>query len=84
MPLMPQLLMNSSPEIKGHTHEIHTDYSKLAGASPRGSTSMWYSGTGILPVIIPIAERSHWDGKRLPHWIEGVLHDLCLMADSEP
>lgn len=84
MPLMPQLLTNSSPEIKGHTHESCTDYSRLAGASPRGSASMWYSGTAILPIIIPIAECSHWDGKRLPNWIEGVFHHLRLMADGEP
>lgn len=78
MSLRPQLLMNSSPEIKDHTHESWPVY------SPRGSASIWNSGTRTLPVKIPVAERSHWDGKRLPNWIEGVLHHLRLMADGEP
>lgn len=38
----------------------------------------------ILPVIVSIAERPHWDGERLPHWIQCVLHHLCFMADSKP
>jgi hypothetical protein len=37
----------------------------------------------ILPVIVPIAEGSHGDRERLPHWIEGVLHDLSLVANGE-
>lgn len=73
-------LMNSFP---GHPHTRCTDYSRLVGA-PYRSASMLYSDTAILPVIIPIAECSHWDGKRLPNWIEGVLHHFRLVADGEP
>lgn len=36
------------------------------------------------PVIVTVAERPDGDGEGLPHGVQGVLHDLGLVADSEP
>lgn len=38
----------------------------------------------VSPIIVPIAEGSHRDGESLPDWVQGVLHDLSLVADGEP
>lgn len=38
----------------------------------------------ILPVIVPVAERSDRDGEGLPHRVQRVLHHLSLVADGEP
>lgn len=36
------------------------------------------------PVIITIAESPDRDLKGLPHWVQRVLHHLCLVADGKP
>lgn len=41
--------------------------------------------TGELsPIVVPVAEGSHRNGEGLPDWVEGVLHDLSLVANGEP
>lgn len=37
-----------------------------------------------LPVIIAIAKSSNRDLKGLPHWVQRILHHLCLVADRKP
>lgn len=37
----------------------------------------------IPPFIVSVAERPDRDGEGLPHWVQGVLHHLRLVADGE-
>lgn len=37
-----------------------------------------------LPVVITIAKSPNRDLKGLPHWVQRVLHHLCLVADGKP
>lgn len=36
------------------------------------------------PVIVSVAERSYWDGERLPNRIQVILDYFSLVADGEP
>lgn len=38
---------------------------------------------GAPPVVVSVAQRSDGDFEGLPHWVQGVLHHLRLMADGE-
>ena len=42
------------------------------------------ASTGVLPVIVSVAEGSNGDGEGLPQWVQGVLHHLRLVADRKP
>lgn len=64
----------------------------MAGPSPQRTahTLLWPHGCPVpvpipipVPVVVAIAEGAHGDGEGLPHWVECVLHHLCLMADSK-
>lgn len=38
---------------------------------------------GALPVVVPVAQGPDRNFESLPHWIQRVLHHLCLMANGE-
>lgn len=37
----------------------------------------------IIPVIIPITQRSDWDLEGLPYRVQCVFHHLCFMTDGK-